>query len=209
MFIPKLLILYGYVLDRERRQLFKLKDLGPYPDFEVIKVQVNKLKELWAKINDQDQIIKKIIDLTGVNLSRDMEAWIIGSGLSPMSHPFIVPISAKNKEIFSEETFVEIIIHEIIHKFVGDQEETPRLEKYWNYLKNDKYKDESSSTRNHVILYAVLKVIIVEFFGRDKLSRYVRMENLPEDYKKAWDLMELEGAENLIAEFVKFTNEKI
>lgn len=198
MKIPKLHLKYAYPLDNERRQLFADKNFGDYPSFEVIENKLEEWKKVWEELNTDDRIIKRLTELTGLTLSRDLELYIFGRGIRPMSNPLMMPIMNFKGKIFTDDEFTEIVIHEIAHRFVGDLENNPGLENYWNMIRKE-YANESILTQNHIIIYALLDIILMEIFGKERLKNFIHPKNY--DYEKAVAIVSEKRAENLINEF--------
>ena len=129
MHLPKFSILHGVLLDIERRNLFKSKNLPGYPSIEEVVSNVVHLNLLWNSINKDNFILKRLTELTGVELHRDIEVYVIGGGLGAagMSEPFIIATTDKDHKTFSDQAFVDLLVHETAHRFVGDVITTPRL----------------------------------------------------------------------------------
>jgi len=201
MTIPKLHLKYAYPLDGERRKLFADKNFGDYPSIEEVRNKVGEWKKLWSDINKDDKIFKLLIKTIGVTLPRDLEMYIFGTGLNAMSSPLIMPIIGRNGKKFTADEFIEIVIHEIIHRFVGDLENNGNIEKYWKTIREE-YKDETILTQNHIIVYAVLEIVLSELFGKDKLKDFINSENPKHpEYQRAVATVAKKGARNLVKQF--------
>lgn len=199
MKIPKLYFKYAYPLDNERRQLFTEKNFGDYPSFEVIKNKIDEWKKIWeGELNKNDRVMKWLIKLTGLTLPRDLELYIFGRGIRPMSNPLIMPIMNFKGDIYNDDEFAETIIHEVAHRFVGDSETNPQIKKYWQMIKKT-YSNESILTQNHVIIYALLEIMLSELFDKERLKDFIKPKN--PDYEKAVSIVSEKGAENLVEEF--------
>ena len=198
MNIPKLHFKYAYPLDIDRRQLFVDKNFGFYPSVEEVKNKINEWKKVWENLNQDDRIFKLLIKVTGVNLLRDLEMYIYGGGLGAMSNPLIMPIMGKNGNVFNNDQFIETVIHEIIHRFVGDSENNTGIENYWEAIRKE-YANESTLTQNHIIIYALLEIVLAELFEKERLKDFMRP--IHPDYKRAVFIASQKGPENLIKQF--------
>ena len=124
---------------------------------------------------------------------RHLECFVFGRGLMPKSTPFMIPIWNRNQEQWSDEKFIDLMIHELLHIFlVTDTDE------YWTFVR-EKYVGEQPVTQNHILLYAMLYQIYQDIwqfepidFGRD---------NLPPGYARAIELVKEIGYKELIAEY--------
>lgn len=130
------------------------------------------MEKIWDEINKDDKVFKLLIETIGVNIPRDLEVYIIGTGLHTMSTPFIMPIVRRGEIKVTKDQFIETIIHEIIHRFigcvvdvVGIVENNRDVKKYWKIISKE-YKDETVLTQNHVLVYAVLEIALLELFGK-------------------------------------------
>jgi len=196
--IPKLHLNYAYPLDRDRRQLFADKNLGPYPSIEEVKNKVIEWRKIWDDLNIEDKVFKLLIEVMGVNLPRDLELYIFGAGLNAMSSPLIIPIMNKSGRIFTDDEFSEIVIHEIIHRFVNDSRNNIGIEDYWNAIRKE-YVNESILVQNHIIIYASLEIVLIGLFGKERLKDFMNPKH--PDYRRAIDIVIEKGAQNLIKQF--------
>lgn len=64
----KAILQYSYLLDEERRVLFKKRKFA-YPDAKSVQAQASKCKEWWDEVNKNNQILDKISEVTGVSLA--------------------------------------------------------------------------------------------------------------------------------------------
>ncbi len=201
MNIPKLHLKYAYPLDGERRKFFADKNFGDYPSIEEVKNKVNKWKKIWSEINKDDKVFKLLIKTIGVNLPRDLEMHIFGAGLSAMSNPLIMPIVSRGGKKFTDNEFIKIVIHEVIHRFIGDSENNANIEKYWKTIREE-YKEETILTQNHILVYAVLEIVLSGLFGKDRLKDFINSENPKHpEYQRAVIIVSEKSAENLIKQF--------
>ncbi len=198
MNIPKIHLKYAYPLDINRRQLFADKNFGSYPSVEEVKNKVKEWREIWEKLNKDDKIFKSLIEITGVNLPRDLEMYIFGAGLNAMSNPLIMPIVGRNGKIFTNDEFIETAVHEVIHRFVGDSENNAGIKNYWEAIRKE-YEKESILTQNHTIIYAILEIVLTELFGKERLKDFIHPKH--PDYQHAIAIVSENGAQNLVKQF--------
>jgi hypothetical protein len=200
MKLPQLHILYAYPLDRDRRELFAKKELGEYPSQEEVIQTVNEWRGIWNEVNENDRIMERFTQLTGVNLSRDLELFVFGGGLKAMSMPLMMPINMQGGKRMERDRFIETVIHEIAHKFASGS--NPELKKYWDKIYED-YKEEAIYTKNHIIVYALLLIVLKEVLGEEKMEELI-IPSHPE-YQRALDIARERGPESVIADLKEFT----
>jgi hypothetical protein len=201
MYIPKIIFKYAYPFDQGRRRLYKEKQLGDYPEADDVRKKVDEYRKTWSDYNKDDKIIKRIVELLGVTYPRDIEAYIFGTGMNPMSTPLLIPTIRKRGEN-SGEQFIELLVHELTHIFAASREENPRIEKYWQEIR-EKHKDEPVLVQNHLIVYAVVEIILTEIFGKEKMIELIKVED--KDYQRSIELTDELGPEKLIEQFKRLT----
>ncbi|MEX2515137.1 MAG: hypothetical protein WD335_03340 [Candidatus Paceibacterota bacterium] len=201
--IPQVVFKYAYPLDRNRRQLFKRKDLEGYPSKKRVNKEVQIWRELWSEINKDDSVIKKIIDITGITYPRDIEVFVIGGGLGAMSTPLILPVMSLEGQGRDKRT--ELVIHELLHRFAGDREAVPCVGNYWSKVR-EKWVDESKLTQNHIIIYALLIRILGDLAPDIDVKDTIYKEAT--DYFRALEIAREEGPDEIIAEFRELSQDK-
>jgi hypothetical protein len=192
MNVPTVTFIYAYPLDVNRRNLFKERSLGPYPSIEEVGEVKQKWENLWKKINYDNQIVNKLVEVTGRVPTRALECFIFGGGLQATSAPLLMPIMDR-KGIKTDENFIDTLIHEPLHIFV-----TTNNKAYWTMV-HKKYADEEVLTQNHIIIYAMLEEIHNEFFRQ--LPPEYSEADLPKGYARAIEIVKNTGYKELIAEY--------
>lgn len=188
---------YAYPMDQSRRELAQKRD-EPYPTMEEVRVKASEWKKLWNAHNENDRIIRTLTDLTGVTLPYPVEVSIIGGQWIAMSSPLIIPMWDKNNTPIDDPNFLQICVHELIHRFISPKENFPGIRQYWNKLQAT-HASESQRTRNHILVYALLKLVVPQFLGEDAWQACKHII-LP-DYQRAFDIMEEYGAEACLCDF--------
>lgn len=192
MEIPKVKFIYAYPLDVDRRKLYSSRELGHYPSVEEIKEKIIYWEALWNKTNEDDRVILKLIELTKRTPKRSLECFVLGGGINPMSAPFIMPLIRKPSEMYSDDQFIEILIHEIMHIFLAGNH------RYFDAIRQ-KYEKETVSVCNHIIIYALLEKIYLDIFRSTPVHFYAK--DMPKDYERAAEIVKEGGYENFIKEY--------
>ncbi|MCB0367842.1 MAG: hypothetical protein KDD45_00015 [Bdellovibrionales bacterium] len=195
MTLLKLCFIYAYPLDRGRRGLFEEKGLA-YPSMEEVSNVLKHWEFLWVKTNNEKNILATLAELTGRVPERNLECFVFGAGLGAMSTPFLLPIWNKAGEQWSDEKFIDLIIHELLHIFL-----VTNNEQYWESVK-EKFSEEEPVCRNHILLYAMLCQIYQKLFNKEPID--FNRDNLPPGYARAIQIVRETGYEELIAEYQKF-----
>lgn len=192
-----LYITYAFPLDLDRRELAMKRGIA-YPSQEKVFETAAIWRQVWQRVNQEDRIIHQLSTLTGVTLPYPIEANIIGGYFHAMSVPLIIPITVDQGRFLTETDFLNICIHELTHRFILPREDIPQIRGYWNALQ-ERYATESRDTQNHILVYALLKLVLPTFIGEECWQACQKIE--PPDYQRAFDIMEERGAEDCLREF--------
>jgi len=195
----KLSFIYAYPLDVELRRSFEERG-QIYPNREEIKEVMKRWETIWKDVNLQHNILDKLVSLTERVPDRNLECFIFGRGLTPKSTPFMLPIWNRNQEQWSDEKFIDLMIHELLHIFLVTHNEV-----YWKHVR-EKYSQEEIVTQNHILLYAMLNQIYQDVWQRDPID--FGRDNLPPGYARAIQLVHEIGYIELIREYQAMTNSK-
>lgn len=197
MKIPKVYFAYAYPFDNGRRFLFESRN-EKYPTEEEVRSETKRIEKMWREINKDDFVIKKIIEILGVNQDHDFEFAVFGAGMNPMSTPLLLPLYNGEQKL-SDPVLIETIIHELIHRFIGPNR-FYMTQNYWNYIW-EKY-DESVATRVHILVFAVLnKILPMVMSEKDILE--VEDNITDPDYKKAYMIAKNVDPDLFVEEFKK------
>jgi len=99
--------------------------------------------------------------------------------------------------------FIDTLTHELIHQIhIQNGKKVNELQK--NYIPK-KYPNESQLTSNHIFVHAIHKKIYLSLFNKTRLNRDIKRCEKSPDYKRAWEIVEKEGYENLINKFRELT----
>jgi hypothetical protein len=191
----KLTFFFAYPLDKQLRALSE-KNSQPYPTREEIQETINHWRKLWQETDEKFQLIELISQITERMPRRNLECFVFGSGLTAASTPFIFPTWNKNNERFSDERFIDTVLHELLHIFLI----TDNLP-YWEAV-SIKYIDENITCRNHILLYAILYEIYQKVFNKEPVD--FNRNNLPAGYARAIEIVREAGHKEIIEEYKSF-----
>lgn len=197
--IPKIIFRYSPLYDSNYRDSDKikerLKEKGlTYPSTKEIFNEIEKIKPLWSGI--ESDALKSISEITGLNWKeKDIVCYVIGFGRS-----FSDPLTIKIHE--TPELFIDTLVHELIHHMQVQNNEQSK--KWYSYLDKN-YSNETSLTKNHIIVHAVHKKIYLTLFDKKRLETDIKDSGLSKDYARSWEIVEKEGYENLIKKFKQLT----
>lgn len=182
---PEIIIQYGRLIDpvftfycQNNPDLKKFGwDKWTPPTKEEIDKRIKAYKEEWEKYN----IVKEISNCLGLSFKRDVIDVYIVSGVSrSSSHPIII------KSSFTPKEFVVTLTHELIHRILT-------INKIPKVVFDP---DESDTTNNHVIVFAVLKKILNEELWNINIKPSSKHPS--KEYARALELAEEIGPDKVI-----------
>lgn len=192
MNLPKLSFIYAYPLDVELRRSFE--DRGQiYPSQDEIREVIQRWKKIWQEQNDQNKILERLSEITRRIPERNLECFIFGRGLTPKSTPFMIPIWNREQKQWSDEKFMDLMIHELLHIFLATDNEV-----YWKGVR-EKYAHVELLTQNHILLYAMLNQIYQDILQTDPID--FDRDNLPSGYARAIEIVKENGYKRIIEDY--------
>jgi hypothetical protein len=192
-------LIYAYPLDNELRRSFEERE-QVYPTRGEIKDVMKRWKTIWQTENEQHSLLEKLSQITKRVPERNLECFIFGRGLSPKSTPFMIPIWNRKQEQWSDEKFIDLMIHELLHIFLVTDNDS-----YWESVRK-KYHNEEPVTQNHILLYAMLYQLYQDIWNTEPMD--FSRDNLPPGYARAIEMVKEIGYKELISEYDQFTAEK-
>jgi len=199
MNLPKLSFIYAYPLDVELRRSFEERGLV-YPSQAEIRDVMQHWKVIWEEQNAQYNILIKLSEITKRTPARNLECFIFGRGLTPKSTPFMLPIWNREQKQWSDEKFIDLMIHELLHIFLVTDNDV-----YWEHALKQ-FADEEPVCRNHVLLYAMLYKIYKDLFNKEPID--FNRDNMPPGYARAVELVKEIGYQELIDEYKEIISGK-
>ena len=195
--IPKIRFRYSRIYDKRYRESpliqDKLKKEGKvYPSDKKIRNYIKKIEQIWEK--SEEKILKEMEKITSLKWQeKEIICYVIGAG-SPFSDPLTVRIHE------SKNRFIDILIHELIHQILSQNSVKNR--KWWKYV-NARYTEETLSSKVHILVHTIYEIIYLKLFDKRRLSEDIKESQRPKaiDYRRASEIVQEEGAENIIKKF--------
>lgn len=190
--LPKIKFKYSHIYDRNWQEWFRVYKKTPQKlDPRKTQRYIKEVEKLWKKY--EKIIPAEIAKITGLKWKDKKIICYVLSDCRPFSDPLTVPVYR------DKNYFIDVLTHELIHQ-IFTQDESKKSEKTWKYFRR-KYKNESFVTRIHIPLHAMHWHIYKKLFSEERLKRDIALASRFPDYKKAWEIVEKEGYENIIREF--------
>lgn len=184
--------IYAYQLDRELRGSFTERG-QIYPERAEIAEVMKRWRKIWKETVEQHGIHHMLEEITKRVPSRNLECFIFGRGLTPQSAPFMIPIWNRNQEQWSDNKFVDLMIHELLHIYLVENNKT-----YWNFVQ-EKYSEEEPTVQNHFLLYSMLYKIYQNLWSIEPID--FSRTNMSPGYAKAITMVKENGADSYIEEY--------
>lgn len=189
--MPKLRIIYSWVYDGVLHEYHKKKYLKK--EYKEGLVRAKRLQKRWDKI--EAKVFRAMSKVSGLKWKdKVIDCFIVKYVSMPFSQPMTIWMWQKG------EYLLETIVHELVHQlFIQNQGRV----KYSDSRIAKKYKKESLNVRIHTPTHAVLKLTLEKVFGKEKTKHFIKAYNHLPEYKKAWQIVEKEGAENIIKDAIR------
>ena len=152
------------------------------------------LKKVWSK--QEKKILDGLGKITGLSFLKNyMDVYLINPDNRPsISSPIIVKMQNDPHKTIC------IIIHELIHNLMWDNQEKIN----WSIKIQKLFKDENKKTAIHIAVHAILEAVYTDILKKpEEIVRDIKdMQNYP-DYKKAWEIVKREGYKDIINKLKK------
>lgn len=169
--------------------------LKKYPSQKKLENYIKKIKPLWK--NKEKKILTEIAKITGLKWrEKKIRVYLVGKCI-PFSDPLTMP-PYKDKD-----EFIDTLTHELIHQ-IQMQADDKLWKKWWAYIKQN-YGKELRKTKSHILLHAVHWEIYLRLFNKRHLEENIKKSSRNEPYRKAWEIVQKEGHENIIKKFKELT----
>lgn len=173
------------------------KILDNYPSRRKLENYIEKVRPLWEK--EEQRVLKEIERIMNLKWQEPIIKVYLVGGCIPYSDPLTM------KPYPNLNDFVDVLIHELIHQIQSQNSKTFR--KWLNYMRK-KYGKEKRKTKSHILLHAVHKKIYLELFDEKRLKRNLK-RSVRDSYKRAWQIVEEEGYEEIIKKFKKVKSKDV
>ncbi len=195
--IPKIIFKYSWIYDERWKEQMKSRRWKnqKYPSSKKILAYIKKVRKMWNK--NGNQILKELSEITGLKWKSEIICCYVVGRCIPFSDPLTVPVYDKYPDYF-----IDNLVHELIHNIFTQNGNLDKSKKAWEYI-NKKYKKEPLNTRIHIPLHSIHSHIYIKFFDKSRLDRDILLISFLPEYKRSWEIVQEEGYENIIKEFVK------
>lgn len=207
---PKINFIYSPIYDGRCKECTKLLERGKnitYPSSQEIIRFIKQVEKRWKP--QEKKILTEMAKLVNFSWSdKEIKCYIVGR-CRPFSDPLTIMVYYQTKsKAYDIDQFIDTLTHELIHQLFIQDGNRQRGQKAWDYI-HRKYKKESLSTKVHIVLESIHKAIYLKFFDEKRLQNDIRwakkVSKKYKQYKRAWEIVERDGYQNIIKEFKKRT----
>ncbi len=177
-------------------------DYEKYEEF--VNSFIKRIEPVWRKI--EQNIFDYCEEITGLKWKKEkIPVYVIKiSSIMPISDPLTIPIQFQSgKDIFllSPERFIDMMIHELIHNLLIQNDK--EIGDYFGFIL-EKYKKEKFDTTIHLLVHAIHKKIFLKYFDEERLNNEIKMSSFYPDYKRSWEIVNEKGEDSIIREFKNY-----
>jgi len=150
--------------------------------------KVHGFQKEWGKY--KKEILLAMREITGLSFQRNrIDVFIVSGVLRTFSEPIVMDGRLKNN------SFVDILTHELIHLLIADGLGKKGKEKLNNFIEK-LFPNRNEVTKSHIMVFAILKYIQLKVFKdkkrvKDDIERAKKHGN--DDYTKAWEIVNKHG----------------
>ena len=180
------------VIIRRARPLYESMLIKPegfiMPSDAVFNAKIRALEKRWDTWGSK--IVAELKKTTGLTfMEQDIRCYVTAGLPASFSHPLTLRIYPTMDRTF------DVLVHELIHRLFDNPKHPKR---YQNARKKflEEYSNESSVTRNHIILMAVHAHILLKFFGQKRLK--IASSGKHPDYARGWQIVNELGYQNIL-----------
>jgi len=209
MKVPKIEFTYSSIYDKVWENFIRISSKRKgyfYPPRRVILKYMQRVGRRWYQDDFGSQILVYMSRITKLKWSDNkIHCYLVGN-CQPFSDPVTIPLYYKKPNHFDIERFINVLIHELIHQLLNQEDNPSRTKNAWKYFYK-RYRGESESTKTHILVQAIHQAIYLKFFSEKELKKDIEIAKqfTKKDpvYARAWQIVEKDGYQNIIAEFRK------
>lgn len=197
MHTPKIVFRYSWIYDDRWRECVKRskKKAQKYPSARQVLKYIEIVEGMWRK--HEKSILIELSRVTKLKWkSKVIYCYVVGRCV-PFSDPLTLPVFGRYPD-----WFIDNLVHELVHQIFTQDRNLERSEHAWKYV-NRKYRKEMHNTRIHIPLHAAHAHIYLKFFSEDRMKRDIRIMRQYPDYRRAWEIVQKEGYQNILREFTR------
>lgn len=168
----------------------------PYPDEKTTVDFMHRLEKEWRK-KEQD-VFRAIQEYSGTRWTvKEHVCYVVGFG-DPFSDPLTMPVFASQAPIAYVS---DVLCHELIHRNFIEPAFLARWKRILVKLKKS-YPKDTENVLVHILVHAMHERIFLTLFSEERFKREKRIMSVHPDYRRAWEIVEQEGAERVMERYL-------
>ncbi len=189
--MPEVIFEYSSVYDGHWRSVTEKSALRrhlqrSYPSPKKTIQYIKNIAPVWKK--REKEVLQTLTEITGLKWKRKKIPCYVVGFCRPFSSPLTIrPYKNKND-------FIDTLIHELIHNLIAVDNTANSCFKYFE----KKYKKNTRFTINHIPVNAILAILYMQMFGKNRLNNIIEFDSKSPEYKHAWEIAKKEGFEKII-----------
>lgn len=194
MNIPTLQFRYCRAYDKILLKTYQGDQVAESKILNYIKI----IESLWDK--DKTKVLTDLSLICHLKWSAPFINCYVVSSCIPFADPLTIPIYKKHPTYF-----IDILIHELVHYLFDEGGNPKKLKKAWTFI-HSKYKNEDLITQNHIPVHAIHQYLFLKNYNHRRLKREIESVSYLQSYKKSWSIVQRDGWQNIISDFVGRVN---
>jgi hypothetical protein len=176
------------------KNLIKVKDYV-MPSDEVYEEKIRQVQEDWDTWGEK--IFNKLRQITKLEWrDKDIRCYVVSGAFASFSHPLTLKIYDDREKMF------KVLVHELIHRLLHSPEHPEKTKEARRKL-IEPYKDESVTTKNHIVLHALHAQVILELEGEEAMQKVINAAFTP-DYIRSWNIVKEIGREKILEQMFEY-----
>ncbi len=207
--IPKVEFVHSFIYDKIIVEEFWEDKYNYDKSQKRISNYIKKIEPQWRKV--EKKVLLELSKVTGLKWCEPkIKCYVTTHHLdAPFSDPLTIGLfyGEHDEHTMSTGNFLDVLAHELIHQLFIQQGKDKKFQHaYWKQI--NRYKNEHFNVTIHILLHALLKHILLKYFGKEMLKKELEGSKKLYDYNRAWQIVEKEGYQNIISEFRQYLKSK-
>lgn len=192
MALSKITFRYSWVYDELSREAARASHRKRIPSIATVQRFRKRLERTW-RLHERD-VLSAIARATGLPWGeREIMVYVRCFG-----REFSDPLSLHYRG--SVAYAVDVLTHELIHRNVYHTSHQRAMWRAWNSMMR-RYRGEAENARFHILIHAAHAVVFRTCFSEARLRHEIRHMRSFKDYRRAWEIVQEEGAEEILTRF--------
>lgn len=192
MMIPRITFRYSWIYDKHAREGARSRQVKRIASIGTVQRFRERLERAWR--SHERDVLHAIARATGLPWGeREIMVYVQSCGMN-----FSDPLTIRYHRSLIEG--VDVLTHELIHRNASYSSRQRASDRAWRVMMR-RYRGEAEIARIHVPILAVHAFVFRSCFTEARLQEEIRRAQPWEDYRRAWKIVQEEGAEEILTRF--------